>query len=386
LATTQIYAKTFRGRFEALAARTQSQGRFVSHTEPNVNPVRHARTLLAAVRETPMIRSTPKAEVERTWDAITVALEREGVLPKLARRVGMQLVLKIDVGVLEGPDTWRAIGAQLVHETNRLRSELGLVDRQIVVALPKLAGADIKALLDSLVQREPAVARTILNAALDASVPREAAERYLEEYRRVVASLSRVEPNLARTMANATFMARRPTLKAKRHLERFGELVTEFGNSEAPIRTLAREACRAPGPRAAGRKFIKDRRTVIGRLTSRNADVTVARTIASIACLSADPIAKGDELYGNFEAALKITNAVHPRAARTIALSACRSATPIEAARRYIDNYERIVRMVSRIDAGHAHDVAAQAFRSDEPLRWARQYLEERRRGTTAKT
>jgi len=345
-----------------------------------VDHTRRARALLAAIRETPMIRSNPREEVVPTWDAITAALEGQGVLAKLARRVAMQLVLKIEVGVLGGTDRWRAIGAQLVHETDSLRSELGLVDRQIIVALPKLASADIKALLDSLVQREPIVARTILNAALDASVPREAAERYLEEYRRVVESLSHVEPNLARTMANATFMARRPTQKARRHLERFGELITEFGKTDTPTRTLAREACRAPGPRAAGRKFIEDRRAVIARLASRGTDVTVAHTIASIACVSADPLAKGDQLYDNFEAALKITKAEHPRAARTIALSACRSPDPVQAAHRYIDNYERIVRMISRIDARHAHQVAAQAFRSDEPLQWARRYLEERQR------
>ena len=349
-------------------------------TEPNVDHARHARALLAAVRDTPMIRSNPREEVEPTWDAITAALQGHGVLPKLARRIARQMVVKIDVGVLGGPDTWRAIGAQLVRETDRLRSELGFVDRQIVVALPKLAPADIQALLDSLARREPIVARTILNAALDASVPREAAERYLEEYRRVVESLSHVEPSLARTMANATFMARRPTQKAKRHLERFGEMVREFGKAEAPIRTLAREACRASAPRAAGRKFIDDRRAVIARLTSRGTGVTVARTIASIACLAAEPIARGDELHAHFEEALKIAKAVHPRAARTIALSACRSPDPIEATRRYIHNYEHIVRVVSRIDSGHAHQVAAQAFRSDEPLQWAWRYLKERQR------
>src|SRR5262249_48313988 len=230
------------------------------------------------------------------------------------------------------------------------------------------------------------VARTILNAALDASVPRDAAERYLEEYRRVVASLSHVEPNLARTMANATFMARRPTQKAKHHLQHFDQLVTEFGKTEAPIRTLAREACRAPGPRTAGRKFIKDRQVVMERLTGQGTDVTVASTIASIACVAANPIAKGDELFAHFEAILKLTKAVHPHAARSIALSACRSPDPMTAARRYMDNYDRIVEMVSRIDRRHARVVAAQAFRSDQPLRWARRYLGELKRRTAARS
>ena len=347
---------------------------------------RHARALLATIRETPMSRSNPKEAVEWTRDAIRAALELKGVLPRLARRVALQLVLKIDIGALGGPETWRAMGSQLVHETEWLRSNLGLVDRQIIVALPKLAPVDIQALLDSLTRREPSVARTILNASLDASVPREVAERYLEEYRRVVASLSHVEPSLARTMANATFMARRPTQKAKHYLQHFDELVTEFGKTEEPTRTLAREACRAPRPRAAARKFVKDRQVVIARLTSRGSDVTVARTIASIACTAADPIAKGDELFVHFEAALKVTKAMHPHAARSIALSACRSPDPMEAARRYMDNYDRIVQMVSRIDARHAHQVAAQAFRSGEPLRWARRYLDERQRRTAARS
>jgi hypothetical protein len=91
----------------------------------------------------------------------------------------MQLVLKIDMSALGGRETWRALGSLLVREIVALRSGVRLVDRQIIVALPKLAPDDILAMLDSLTRREPCVARTILNAALDASVPREAAERYL---------------------------------------------------------------------------------------------------------------------------------------------------------------------------------------------------------------
>ena len=199
-----------------------------------------------------MRRSLPRRAAEATWDAITAALEREGVLPRLARRVAMQLVVKCEMGSLGQRETWRAVGAQLAQETERLRAGLGLVDRQIMVVLPKLAPAAVEALLDSLTRREPSVARTILNAALDASVPREAAERYLEEYRRVVASLSHVEPNLARTMANATFMARRPTQKAKHHLQHFDQLVTEFGKTEAPIRTLGAGSVQGAGSTSRG--------------------------------------------------------------------------------------------------------------------------------------
>ena len=222
-----------------------------------------ASTLLETLRATPMRRGPATAAQRAVEDRVAEAIAVPGVAPRLARRVAYQLVMKCDVTGQSERTTWRAIGVQLARETDRLRTGLGLVDRQIVVALPKLAPPDIEQLLATLQRREPSVARTILNAALDASVPREMAERYLEEYRRVVESLAHLEPELARTLANATFMARRPTQKARRHLQQFERLVTTFGDTGAPIRTLAREACRAPRPQAAGQWFLTDRRAVI---------------------------------------------------------------------------------------------------------------------------
>jgi hypothetical protein len=45
---------------------------------------------------------------------------------------------------------------------------------------------------------------------------------------------------------------------------------------------------------ALRRDFIKGRQALIARLTTRDRDVTVASTIASIACTAADPIANVD--------------------------------------------------------------------------------------------
>src|SRR4051812_14862828 len=97
-----------------------------------------------------MKRANPSRALEHVRDSLACALEKEGVLPQLARRIASQLVVKSDVTALGGRDTWRAIGAQLVTETERLRSRLSLVDRQIVVALPKLAPSAIEDLLRSL--------------------------------------------------------------------------------------------------------------------------------------------------------------------------------------------------------------------------------------------
>jgi len=345
-----------------------------------VDATRRGRGLLTAIRAGPMKRSNPPRAREALRDSIAVTLKREGVLPQLARRIASQLIVKNVVTALDNRDTWRAVGRQLVAETERLRTRIGLVNRQIVVALPKLTPSEIEDLLESLKHREPSVARTILNAALDAAVPHEMAERYLTEYRRVVASLAHLEPDLARTMANATFMASRPTQKAKHHLRQFDDLVVTFGETDAPTRTLAREACRSQHPQDAAQNFMTNRRRIIARLAAKGSDATIARTLASVACVSADPIARGDELFEHFQLVLRLATSMHPNAARSIALSACRSPDPLAAAHRYMHNYDRIVDMVRRGGGRDAPAIAVQAFRSDKPLQWARRYLEQRRK------
>src|SRR5262249_29103584 len=163
-----------------------------------------------------------------------------------------------------------------------------------------------------------------------------------------------------------------PTQKAKHHVRRFEALTVAFRETGAPIRTLAREACRSQRPHDAAKKFVADRRAVIARLTAKGSNATIARTLASIACVSGDPLAKADELFEHFQAALRVTQSMHPHAARSIALNACRSSDPVSAVRRYMANYDQIVKMVRRAGGQNALRIAVQAFRSDKPLVWAR--------------
>lgn len=93
----------------------------------------------------------------------------------------------------------------------RLTANVGLVDRQIIVALPKLSAAHIEGLLAELTAENPTIARTVLNVTLDAAVPRAAARRYMAEYCRVAEQLEAIDPGVARTLANATSMARVPS-------------------------------------------------------------------------------------------------------------------------------------------------------------------------------
>jgi len=59
-----------------------------------------ASALLATMRETPMNRSNPKHALEPLWDAMTAVFVGEAVLPRLAKRVAMQLVVKIEASAL----------------------------------------------------------------------------------------------------------------------------------------------------------------------------------------------------------------------------------------------------------------------------------------------
>lgn len=311
-----------------------------------------------------------RAHIER-------AIEDRGVPARLADRIARQLVFKFDTAALGDRSTWRAIGELLRHEAERLQAQLGLVERQIVVALPKLSANQIEDLLEELQASDATIARTVLNAALDAADPLTAARRYLAEFHGVVEQLKTVDPGVARTFANATFMARAPRETAMSHFKRFAELMMRFRDEVDFVRTVARAAFRAPDPIKAAQAFIADYDATVVELTSTGVESNIARSLAAIASLGAEPIPAARRLLKNFEAVLSLAKETHPQVARSIALSACRSTEPLRTARLYMNNYDTIVQVISQTDPRRALVVASQTFRSDNPLRWAKRYLAE---------
>jgi hypothetical protein len=306
---------------------------------------------------------------------IARTIEEGGVPKRLAARISMQLAIKFSACDLGDRETWRAMGGLLRRESERLRADVGLVDRQIIEALPKLAPQQIASFLTELRESDPTIARTILNAALDAAEPLVAGRRYLAEFHRVVGELESVDPRIARTIANATFMARVPRMKAMEHVKKFADLMKRFSDDVDCVRTVARAAFRARDPIKAAQRFIADYDAVVRALTSDGVESNVARSLAGIAGASADPLTTALKLQRNFQAVLQFVQQTHPWVARSIALSACRASDPLRTARVYMRNYDTIVRVIGRMDARRAHHVAAQAFRSYSPLRWARRYL-----------
>lgn len=131
------------------------------------------------------------------------AIKQAGVATRLAQRVAHQLVFKFDAAELGGPATWNAIGRVLRLEAEQLTDRLGLVDRQIVLTLPKLAPDDVERFFEELRAADPRVARTILNSALNAADPRSAGRRDLREYHRVIEQLNSIDPGIARTVATS---------------------------------------------------------------------------------------------------------------------------------------------------------------------------------------
>jgi hypothetical protein len=172
-------------------------------------------------------------------------------------------------------------------------------------------------------------------------------------------------------------MAHAPRAKAMAHFERFAKLMMRFRNDVAFVRTVARAAFRAPDPIKAAEGFIADYDAIVTELTSQDAEPTVARSLASIATVGAEPLATARKLLENFESVLRLAKKTHPSVARSVALSACRAADPLTTARLYMQNYDAIVKSVSRTDVRRAHRAAAQAFRSNNPMRWAKRYLAE---------
>jgi hypothetical protein len=340
--------------------------------------IRHAKTLLDNLRRSPMARGNRLTEPRRILrEAVASAIAREGVPDRLAARVSRQLVIKFEQRSLGSASTWRAIGQLLRDEIDGLESTLGLVERQVVVALPKLSAKQIQDFFAELKANDALIARTILNAALDAADPVTMGRRYLGEFHAVVRQLQRLDRSAARTFANGTFMAHAPRTKAMAHFDRFARLMMRFRNDVAFVRTVARAACRATDPIKAAERFIADYDAIVTELTSQGTESTVARSLASIASIGAEPLATARKLLEDFESLVRLAKKTHPSIARTVALSACRAADPFTTARLYLRNYDAIVKSVGRTDARRAHKVAAQVFRSNNPRRWAKRYLAE---------
>ncbi len=268
------------------------------------------------------------------------------------------------------------LGELLRRDVERLKTHVGLVERQIVVALPKLSAQQIEDLLEELraaIRRSPGRSSTPLlmppTRSGRAALPR--------EFHAVVRELRNIDPGIARTFANATFMAHAPREKAMSHFKRFADLMTRFRDDVEFVRTVARAACRATDPIKAAEGFIAKHDAVVAELTSTGVEPSIARSLAAIASLGAEPLPTARKLLQKFEAVLALAKETHPQVARSIALSACRATEPLRAARVYMNNYDTIMRVIGETDPRRAPVVASQAFRSDNPLRWAKRYLAE---------
>lgn len=204
-----------------------------------------ARALLQQMRETPMRRGALSKPARQLRADLARALAASGVPDLLAQRVAFQLVIKIDREQLRDAIVWRAVAVVLCDEMAVLVDRVGLAKRQIITVLPKLSAVQIEQFLDELIHADRKIARTVLDAAIDAADPIVTGRRYLAEYRLVARQLRAIEPNIARTLANATFTAGMPLGKAMEHLQKFLTSIAKQKDHPDVARLLARAGFRA---------------------------------------------------------------------------------------------------------------------------------------------
>lgn len=335
-----------------------------------------ADTLLENLRRTPMLRHRTLDEPRRLLRGrIATTLEEQGVLPRLATRIALQLILKFDPGDLGDQRVWRALGTQLEKETTQLRHGLRLSDRLITIGLPKLPASDVERLFDQLRAVDAKYGRTIAEAALAGADPRTMGQRYGRAFKNSVDALARLEPGIARTLAAAAFMCRHPLSDALAYLRGFEAVVHEFRGDCAFARTVARAAFTAPDPIQAARRLIKDYQRVVNELTGKDLEPTSARTIASIAIHGADPIATAYQLVDTLWRVEKAVTHSHPLIARSVALSCLRARDPLAAANAFVANYDRIMELIGAVDPRRARKVAHQACQSRDPRAWTERFL-----------
>jgi hypothetical protein len=219
--------------------------REIRRMELTTNAAERAKSLLDRMRETSMRRGALSKRARDVRANIAKTIEAARVPRLLAQRVAFQLVIKIDLDELRDERIWRAVGAELRDEFARLEQQVGLAERQIVTILPKLSATQIQVFLEELRRADRRIARTVLDAAIDAADPISTGRRYLAEYRLVARQLRAIEPNIARTLANATFTAGMPLGKAMEHLQKFLTSIAKQKHHPDVARLLARAGFRA---------------------------------------------------------------------------------------------------------------------------------------------
>jgi hypothetical protein len=349
-----------------------------------LDPAIGARALLENLRRSPMRRGSMEPHKRPFQVKLANAISDQGVLSRLAERMAFQLLLKFPLGALGDEATWRAIGTELRQDTERLRTGLELTDRQIVTVLPKLSAEQVESLARDLEGSDPQIARTILNAAINAAEPVAASGEFLRDYNTVVQALADFDPKVARTLANAAFKNADPAQSGLVYVQRFRSLFEQFRHNVAFARSVARTACRAANPLQVARDLVSDYNQIVKELTEEltkeettepDQPPNISKTLAEVAILSATPIPTAHWLLAKFKDVRALAKKTHPSIASSIALNACRAADPFAAAQLYMNNYDEIVRVISLTDLDLAHEVASQAFRSDNPLPWAKRYL-----------
>lgn len=359
----------------ARALRVSDLNPLSSSSDPIANPALKAQTLLENLRETPMRRGDVAPDKGSLRNKLANVIRLQDVPKRLAERIARQLLHKFNPRDLGDELTWQAMGAQLNQEIERLRTALGLTERQIITILPKLSADQMVDLIRKLQGLDAKVARTIANAAVDAADPVSAAIEFLKQYNTIVDQLQGLDSRVARTIANGAFKAHDPSERGLVYATRFQALLAKFRDDVSFARTVARIACKTANPLESAENFLTAYEMILREHTAIGVELSILQTIALIAASSADPLLVARHLLANFSTVLSQIAKSHPTIARSIALAACRSPNPAEAARLYLQNYDDVVRVISQTDPHLAHEVAGQTFRSDNPLPWAERYL-----------
>jgi hypothetical protein len=196
------------------------------------------------MREKPMRRGALSKRARKVRADLARALAAGRVPELLAKRVAFQLVVKIDLNELSDKLMWPAIAVILCDEIDALKQRVGLAERQIVTVLPKLSARHLEGFLNELTRADRRIARTVLDAAIDAADPIVTGRRYLAEYQLVAKQLRAIEPNTARTLANATFTAGMPLGKAMEHVQKFLTSIAQHKDHPDVARLIARAGFR----------------------------------------------------------------------------------------------------------------------------------------------
>ena len=260
-----------------------------------------------------------------------------------------------------------SLGGYLLAEANLLAG-IGLNRDQMYSAMKKLSLYEIAELGEGY-------PKSIVNFALEAADPKEAAQKYMAKYEDVAADVSKTEPDIARSVAASTYYLKDHKGAAAKYVKRYRRVLRHLKGEDPKIaKTIALVAFKLDDPVGTADRYLGNFNDVVGHIrrkapkTQSGEDIDLARAVAGATFTAEKPAEAADRLLRKYDSAHQHIMPRRPDIAKTIARAAFTADDETAAADRFLESFELVASHMSGVEPELGKTIASRSFMAKDPL------------------